>query len=391
MHVREGIMSNFQPSILQTWLHPLSLSDFLEQHWTRHAYWSETGSERLKSTEELLPDVDLVTLLDYATHPIKAWYLDDNVPVYSLSLGRKEAFHAYRAGLTLYFHLDTSVSARIIRELSRDLARPSFLFKVSIFATRRGGRTVPHVDGNENFTLQLQGTKLWKISAGEEWPGLREKSPNGDLFRILQQPESWNHIEHFEMHPGAILYCPAKYWHTVETIEDSLSLNISIETKYTWADALLPAIRAALVKHPDWSNPDVGLWSRGKRREQSEKQVSQLLQRLSGDLRNLDSGDVLAAWDAADEPRLIETIPETFVRNPFVSCGIVSATLNQEFQVRIESSVRPGKTHTLTFPWKFYSPLLKLMTNEGVLRAREFSELTEMLTELLRYGVLRAV
>jgi hypothetical protein len=387
-------MTNSPRSILEPWLHPLDPEEFQKQHWTREAYWTAADSERLKFTEEFLPEIDLVTLLEYAVSPIKAWYLDDNTPVYSLTLGRKEAYHAYRAGLTLYFHLNASIHSRLIAQLSRELARPPAMFNVSIFATRRGGHTLPHVDGHENFTLQLRGTKRWKISPGKHWPGWNETSEQKnkihEVFRIMRQPESWTDVSPIEMPPGGFLYCPAPFWHTVETLEDSLSLNVSIATTHTLADTLLPAIRTALLQHPDWSSREVGLWSSGNRRKQADKMVSELLQRLSEDLREIKSDDVLSAWNAAEEQPLPESIPANFVRNPFVACGIVAADVGTNFQIRTESSVRPGKTYDHTFPWKFYSTFMDLVTSRAIRHPGEFPDARELVLELLRYGVLRS-
>jgi hypothetical protein len=386
-------MSNSTPTILQKWLHPLGLKEFMDRHWTHQSYWANAGSERLQLTRDLLPDLDLSNLLDYAKDPIKAWYLDNNKPVYTLALGRKEAFHAYRAGLTLYFQLDLSLSARLTTELSHQLARAPQTISVSIFASREGSRTLPHVDGNENFTLQLQGTKRWKISPGIDWPGLQEKSQNqsvvGDLFRIRRPPETWSDVTPLQMTPGTFLYFPAKFWHTVETIEDSLSLNVSITTTYTWADVLLPAIRTALMRKKHWRNCEVGLWSSGNQRKQAEKTLSELLKKLSEDLRDIESDDVLAAWNAAEELPFPEAAPANFVRNPFIFCVIVSATVDVEFQLRVEPMVRRSKSHVLTFPWKFYAPFLKLASEPVVRSAADFQDVAELVSGLLRYGVLR--
>jgi hypothetical protein len=383
-------MLNSSPTILQTWLHPLGLADFLDQHWTQQAYWTDADSERVEFTRELLPDLDLRNLLDYAKDPIKAWYLDDDKPVYSLALGRNEAFHAYRAGLTLYFHLNLSLSARLTTELSNQLARAPQTIKVSIFASRQGTRTLPHVDGNENFTVQLQGTKRWMISRGDDWPGMQKQNTSvNHLFRILRSPESWNNVRPLQMTAGSFLYCPANYWHTVETIEDSLSLNVSIETTYTWADALLRAIRTALMKQEEWRSCEVGLWSSGNQRKEAEKMVSELFKRLNQDLQGIQSDDFLIAWDAAEESSFPEVTPTNFVRNPFVSCVIVSATVDAEFRVRIESTVRQSKPHILIFPWKFYAPFLNLASESAVRSVADFQDVAELVSELVRYGVLR--
>lgn len=388
-------MSKSTKSILEQWLHPLAVDDFLDRYWTRDAYWGAPNEERLRFTQDLLPDLELSALLEYAIDPIKVWYVDGDRPVYSLTLGRKEAYHAYRAGLTLYFHLDASVSARLVMQVSRELARPPMMFKVSVFANRTGGQTMPHVDGNENFTVQLKGKKRWRISCGSEWPGIQERWKNNqnglvrDLCRIKCPPESWNEIEPLEMTPGAFLYFPADYWHTVESMEDSLSLNVSIERSYAWADALLPVIRTTLVRNVEWSSPDVGLWSSGNQRKDAESKVSNLLNRLGDDLHGIDGDHILAAWNAVEAQNLPEEIPPNFVRNPFVSCVITSATPQDEFKIRVESTVRRGTPHFLSFPWAIYPAFLKLVCEPSVQESNDFKESPDLVLELLRYGVLR--
>ena len=254
---------------------------------------------------------------------------------------------------------------------------------------------MPHVDNQENFTVHLQGRKRWKISPGEECPEVvKLKKESRELAHTLYstlKPPDWNQVESFEMTPGTFLYCPANYWHTTETMEDSLSLNVSLNTAYTWADALLPAIRAVLMKQAEWESPDIGLWSSGNKRKDAQNRMRELLNRLSQDLREINIDDILEAWIAADERRVSQIEPVTFVRNPLVSCDVVFAVPDHEFRFRIESTVRPGQKHFLTMDWKYYIPFLQLVTDRSIRRAEEFEDVSELVSQLLLYGVLRPV
>lgn len=142
------------------------------------------------------------------------------------------------------------------------------------------------------------------------------------------------------------------------------------------------------MAQPAWQSPNVGLWSSGDRRRLADDMVRELLNRLSADLCDINSDDVLAAWSAIDE-RALEPAPVAFVRNPFVSCEVVFAVPDNEFRFRIESTVRPGKKHFLTMDWKYYVPFLTLVSDQEVRRAEEFNDVPELVSQLLLYGVLR--
>jgi hypothetical protein len=382
-------------SILQIWLQPLQLGDFLNHHWAKIPYRAEANASRLEFTENLLPSLDVSVLLESSREPIRVWYRDGEKPVYSFQLGKSEALHAYRAGLTLYFHLNDSIAGQVINELGSDLRRPPFLFNVSIFASRGGAQTMPHVDNHENFTVQLQGNKRWKISAGEECPEVvklkgESKEFAHTLYSTLKPPD-WNQMESFEMTPGTFLYCPANYWHTVEAMTDSLSINISLSNAYTWADALLPAIRALLMRQAEWQSPDVALWATGDQQKDAQDQMRKLLGRLSQDLQDPNIDDVLEAWISADERSMSQIEPVTFIRNPLVSCDIVFAEPDHEFRFRIESTVRPRKKDFLTMDWKYYIPFLRLVSDRSVHHAEDFEDVSELVSQLLHYGVLRPI
>jgi hypothetical protein len=162
-----------------------------------------------------------------------------------------------------------------------------------------------------------------------------------------------------------------------------------VETTYTWADALLPAIKTALQRQQRWNDRDVGLWSSGIQKEEAKRNVSQLVKRLNEDLNDFDTTDFLEAWDAAEQEQSREVPAGNFKRNPFVSCVLISATAEKEFQVQIESTVRKSQTFILKLPWKFYASFLHVVTGPSIQRVEDYSHSPELLSELFRYRVLR--
>jgi hypothetical protein len=121
-----------------------------------------------------------------------------------------------------------------------------------------------HTDFQENFTIQLSGIKCWTVRRGRIQHPLRGTTPHFvrdvgvvedqlKAARLLCHPSSSsstssscytkNSSEYgFEynnsnaygpeqtvtLYPGDVLYFPAGMWHKVETLEDGISLNVSL-------------------------------------------------------------------------------------------------------------------------------------------------------------------
>lgn len=94
----------------------------------------------------------------------------------------------------------------------------------------------------ENFTVQLRGSKRWKLWRGQVEHPLRGCTPHyGAIDTVEQQlkvqrmryPDHQFHFtppscEEVVLRPGSVMYFPAGCWHRVECEEDSLSINISL-------------------------------------------------------------------------------------------------------------------------------------------------------------------
>lgn len=381
-------------SILDAWLHPLTVSEFRARYWTRAPYRSPAIHDRLEVTLAALPGLDLPAFLQSSMEPIEAWFQDDGAINNSLRLDRHQALQAYRAGHTLYGHFQPAVADPLEDTISQVLGCHRRSMSVSFFASRRGAITPPHVDQNHNFTIQVRGRKTWRLAAGLPWPDVEPQTADNPLLHDLFRASRWAPDEQEphreELTPGAVLYCPPRYWHGVEADDDALSLNIAINTRDTWADVLLPALRTALLQRPEWRRPIEGLWSTGELRERARQTVDELLRSLGELAPGLGSDDFFAAWDGGEPTQEPEPdAPAEFVRNPLVQCEIVSATVDESFSVHVQSQVKRETEHHLTLAWECLQPFLTLIGTPGVQRAESFDEMDELIIELVNLGVLR--
>jgi hypothetical protein len=143
-----------------------------------------------------------------------------------------------------------------------------------------------HYDFQENFTIQISGVKRWTLHPGIVKHPLRGCTPHYDITsassvmesqvlssrlanETLQSPTSmitstnsdvnttsktWSSsskVEIVDMYPGDVLYFPAGMWHTVETIESGLSINISLMAS-NFASITCQALQHFLLQNEEW-------------------------------------------------------------------------------------------------------------------------------------------
>ena len=115
-----------------------------------------------------------------------------------------------------------------------------------------------HTDFQENFTIQLSGVKRWTLRRGRVKHPLRGTTPHfvrdvgvvedqlkasrlscpsseknsscysGEYGFEYNDSNAYGPEQTVTLHPGDVLYFPAGMWHRVETIEDGISLNVSL-------------------------------------------------------------------------------------------------------------------------------------------------------------------
>lgn len=136
-----------------------------------------------------------------------------------------------------------------------------------------------HQDFQENFTIQLQGKKVWKFRRGEVQEPIRGITPHyalGDMntksnemkFFTQHQRESDRYefgysastvvaenderIHEITVEAGDVLFFPSGMWHQVETVGDEVSVSINMSLQASrGVDIVTDAIKQVLSQDKD--------------------------------------------------------------------------------------------------------------------------------------------
>jgi len=329
--------------LLESFLHPVSMGEFLSQFWkTKAVSVLGGGVRRVEPIADLLFGGNLKKLLENSpSQAIHVWMkplsrqhpkddkqkeetkADNHVSPSSSSTGcnalvnpendhktkdsetRIESFQAddnqallcHRAGASLYFRAPETLHDLLIPSFaSRLFTPPACRFadgqrrgEMETFVSREGHVTGWHFDFMENFTVQVSGTKRWRL--GGPWSTspsssvssssfttiggglkdmrvrnpLRGATPHYATLDVREQQTKVNrdasplfefdpthssqsfddHAQVVDLGPGDVLYFPAGMWHKVEALSDSLSINISL-VGGSWAEFWGDALRQRL-------------------------------------------------------------------------------------------------------------------------------------------------
>jgi 50S ribosomal protein L16 3-hydroxylase len=210
----------------------------------------------------------------------------------------KDAVGLYRAGLTLYIDRVRELAPwkeALGRQIGfEDVGSPG------LFAARRGGGTRWHFDKLENFTVQLQGTKRWRVAPNrqvalpmENWVTRQAVT---DPMRVyvpdaLPRDTPPEKIETVELRPGSMLYLPRGHWHTAEaSSRDSFTVTFLFGSN-TWVQRFAPALTDLLTADPEWRDHAMELSGDTRDDGRARAKAAALLARLRemvGELRPED-------------------------------------------------------------------------------------------------------
>lgn len=139
--------------------------------------------------------------------------------------------------------------------------------EIETFWSKKGNLTDYHLDFQENFTLQIKGSKTWRFKrSGVKYPllgytphyaksvNLEEQSKVHLAFQGVDINKEYQKLseEVYEvtLKEGDILYHPAGIWHQVECMtDDSISINFSLR-QIRQADLISNAQRMLLLSIP---------------------------------------------------------------------------------------------------------------------------------------------
>lgn len=142
--------------------------------------------------------------------------------------------------------------------------------EVEVFIGTNNHTTDWHYDFQENFTLQLSGSKRWTLQSSTIKYPLRGCTPHYASPDTVESqlkaahlshpsfqfgtPDSTNSVgptETVTLTPGDMLYFPAGMWHRVETVEPGVSINISLMAT-NYAAVTAQAIQQLLLRDNAW-------------------------------------------------------------------------------------------------------------------------------------------
>jgi 50S ribosomal protein L16 3-hydroxylase len=265
-------MTVLEPN-LKSIVAPVSPENFLQNYWTRQSLFARGDPGRLRTLLDDLGSLELTALLAQS-HGLQIWCeTSREAPVLPPSFDRAlDAY--YNRGATLYFHLREHTRARRwVTALARELGQPDLGAQFSIFAVRAGHGSVLHYDRNENFTIQLKGTKCWKVHANDfaKWPEsnwfLDGPPPlYCDPEKIPKEMPA--DATEYVLQPGSMLYVPRGHLHyATATGEESLSCNLMFPV-LLWGEALLRVLRARLLASESLRKAIIGGFGSGWNRSE---------------------------------------------------------------------------------------------------------------------------
>jgi hypothetical protein len=230
-------------------------------------------------------------------------------------------------GLTVQFEDIAPIvaaTASDLRQLEAELGVARGSARASVFCSPLVDGLSVHFDAQDLFSIQLKGTKRFRIAPVRElrYPCGTQFVPDTEPFDFLYpqvpggfpDPASADFAT-VEMQPGSVLFLPRGTWHATESGGDSLSVSIGLYLPSA-ADCVLEQLQLLLVQNPEWRRPLYGGWGDGAARDAAAAHLSRLLARLPQDGAALRVEDVLAGL-LLPEQRLAAITPESrFQKTP---------------------------------------------------------------------------
>lgn len=231
--------------VFEDLVHPLTAERFFEEYWEKRPLVT-----RGRPPDFFVPlfstrDVDQVICyqkpgpgrLDLVT---EGGFVRDNFLGEGGVADINLVYESYLKGSTLVLSaLDETWAPLVV--FSRSLeARLSHPVAVAVYLTPpRFHGLQPHFDTQENFVLQVEGTKRWKV-----YEPVRELPPvQGSYLPVAREQLSAPLLD-IELRSGDVLYLPRGFVHEAEA-GDSPSLHITLDVHVrTWTDLLSDALAA---------------------------------------------------------------------------------------------------------------------------------------------------
>ena len=303
------------PTVFAHLLAPLDTVTFLREHYQPKKPLVIKGHDFTSMLEEDMEDGDVAALLEASpSETISVWTVAAPGPAQKINTARvqdaRSATALWEAGHSVYCRAPENVEKTLVESAVRALGlgfrveeagvKQVVEGEVELFLSHKGHTTPFHFDFQENITLQLQGRKRWRLRKGVRNPvrgcaphyqqveGILDPAAEEQLkvhrlrdpgfgFRGPKEEEEEEEMV-VEVEAGDVFYHPAGMWHAVECLEESISINISLDGM-TYADLFAGALKQVL-----WGEGDGrfgAMVSTGAKPEEAAREMSALLLQAS--------------------------------------------------------------------------------------------------------------
>ena len=269
---------------------PLDPLTFMTEFWGKKCFYTELTLGVTKDLPNLLAGCSTQELLAMTQDPVVVMHRTSLGSYRGTKVAASSALDFYEAKASLYFDLSRNIPevASWIAALAENLGQRQSALRVSVFVSPGGGATECHFDSNENFTIQLRGHKRWKMAPNSTVANPMDRfTITGDMQASMalywknEIPVNLELNEIADLTPGSMLYVPRGYWHTVEAMEPSLSLNFCIRPE-SWISFFLPLLERRLLAEKEWRANTMGIRGTKEERGGARAALAHLLGSLAG-------------------------------------------------------------------------------------------------------------
>jgi hypothetical protein len=281
----KGAADLSKDNFLNSFLAGLGADTFFREHYTRKCVaFVGGGAPRVERLVSILANGEVAALAKQtASETISCWLRVGGSHGPQLDTVRvadaASALTLHGAGASLYFRSSEEAAAAIIPTLARELGAGPFGFfspsmteaqgEIEVFCSKTGHTTDWHFDFQQNFTVQVSGSKRWKVKRSGITSPVRGATPHYKTSSALVEEQLKLHglatpdfefkpdasyfddAEEVTLNAGDLFYFPAGCWHRVECTGDGVSVNMSM-VGTTYADLGASAVRTALWREPAW-------------------------------------------------------------------------------------------------------------------------------------------
>jgi ribosomal protein L16 Arg81 hydroxylase len=318
-------MADAKGSTLGALIAPRPAVEFLRDYWPGKSYVAHGDPARLPA---FLRGPELASIEAFSrVYRGKLRFTHGRTYQKMVTIDQVNAASLYRMGLTVQFEdiapfvADAPAS---LRQLEAELGVPAGSARASVFSSPQSDGLSEHFDAQDLFSIQLKGTKRFRIAPVRElpYPCGTQFVPSTEPFDFLYPqvgagfPEAANaEFTTVDMQPGSVLFVPRGTWHATEAGGDSLSVSIGLYLP-TAADCVLEQLQLLLVQDADWRRPLYGACGNGSAREEAVARLSRLVERLPRDCASLNAEDALSALQSQEQRLAAIGLESRFQRTP---------------------------------------------------------------------------